>query len=89
MGISDAVAGVVGEKIGKHSVRIFNNTKSLEGSAVFFVTSLAITVFFVVAPAHQILFIVAVLTAAELLLVYGLDNLMLPILGGYLLKFFM
>ena len=89
MGIADALAGVVGEKFGKHPVRIFNNTKSLEGSAVFFIATLVITIFFVTAPIHQILFIVAVLTATEFFAVYGLDNLILPILGGFLLQIFM
>src|SRR3989338_9685186 len=33
MGISDALAGLIGEKYGTHTIRFFRNSKSIEGSA--------------------------------------------------------
>ncbi len=86
MGISDALAGLVGEKFGRHKVTFFDNTKSLEGATVFFVSTLILALLFVPVFSYQILFIAVILTLVEFLLIYGLDNLVLPIIGSILIQ---
>lgn len=82
MGISDALAGFVGERWGQKTLMVLNNPKTLTGALVFYMTSLVIT--FVFAPQLlPIVFILPlVLTAVEFFLVYGLDNLILPVVAG-------
>jgi len=87
MGISDAMAGLIGEKYGKHTIRFFGNVKSLEGSAVFFVCTLILVLLFAPVFSYPLVMIVMVLTIVELLSVYGLDNLILPTLGAFLFQF--
>lgn len=89
MGISDALAGLVGEKFGKHYVKFFGNKKSLEGSLVFFLSSLALTVLFVPTFGYNLLFIPLILTFTEFCLIYGLDNFILPLAGAFLLQYFL
>ena len=88
MGISDALGGLVGEKFGKHSLNIFGNKKTIEGSLAFFVISLVVTAIFFPVVSYQLFLIPAVLTLAELCLVYGLDNIVLPLLGALLFRIF-
>lgn len=85
MGISDAVAGTVGEHFGKHRVSIGAARKSVEGSVAFFVTTTVIgTCTLRVAPAASArpALVAAssalMLTAVEVVLPWGLDNLVLP-----------
>jgi phytol kinase len=89
MGISDALAGFVGERWGRKAVSIFNNPKTLLGALVFYVSSLVIT-FILVPQFLPVVFILPlILTIVEFFLVFGLDNLMLPIVAGLLfLNFF-
>jgi dolichol kinase len=89
MGISDALAGLVGERWGRKAVSIFNNQKTLLGAVVFYVSSLVIT-FILVPQFLLIVFILPlILTIVEFFLVFGLDNLVLPIVAGLLfLNFF-
>ena len=84
MGISDALAGFAGERWGRKSISILNNPKTLTGAIVFYITSLVIT--FIFAPQMLLVIFVLplVLTAVEFPLVYGLDNLVLPIVAGLL-----
>ena len=84
MGISDALAGFVGERWGRKSISILNNPKTLTGAAVFYVTSLVITFIFAPQLLPIIFVLPLVLTAVEFPLVYGLDNLVLPIVAGLL-----
>lgn len=86
MGISDALAGLVGERFGKHQFTILGNTKSLEGSLTFFISTLGITFLFVPTFSYSLIFIPIILALVELILVYGLDNLVLPIVGAYLFQ---
>lgn len=89
MGISDALAGFVGERWGRKAVSIFNNQKTLLGALVFYVSSLVIT-FILVPQFLPVVFILPlILTIVEFFLVFGLDNLILPIVAGLLfLNFF-
>ena len=84
MGISDALAGFIGERWGRKKLMVFNNPKTPLGAVVFYLTSLVIT--FVFAPQLlPIVFILPlVLTAVEFFLVFGLDNLILPVVAGLL-----
>jgi len=86
MGISDALGGLIGERFGKHNIKLFGNKKSLEGSVIFFVSSLVITILFFPIWGYQIVVVPLILTVTEFSLVYGLDNLILPVLGAFLAK---
>jgi|SRR3989344_5240963 len=88
MGISDPLAGFVGEKFGTHHIKILGNQKSLEGSLTFFISSLVLTFLFAQKFEYQSLFIPLVLTFTEFGLVYGLDNLILPVVGAFLFQSF-
>ena len=85
MGISDALAGLIGEKYGKHKIRFFGSIKSVEGSAVFFICTMILILLFAPVFTYQLILIVAILTAVEFFALYGLDNLILPILGAFLI----
>lgn len=89
MGISDALAGFVGERWGRKTISIFNTQKTILGAIVFYFSSLVITL--ILAPQLlPIVFIIPfILTMVEFTLVFGLDNLILPIVAGLLfLNFF-
>jgi phytol kinase len=84
MGIADALAGIVGEYFGKHPVRMWSRTKSIEGSLAFFVSTLLITFCFLPIFGFHLLLIPCILTVLELSLDKGLDNLVLPLFAGVL-----
>jgi phytol kinase len=83
MGIADALAGFVGEKFGRHTILFFGHKKSIEGSATFFLTSMAISFLYFPVFNLRLFLVPALLTLVELCLVYGLDNLVLPVAGAY------
>lgn len=89
MGISDALAGFIGERWGKVKVRLLGNTKSIEGSAAFFLSSLAITYLFHRDISVGFFALPLLLSVVEFGLVFGLDNLILPVLAGHLFLLFM
>jgi dolichol kinase len=89
MGVSDGLAGLIGEGFGKHYFKLFNSRKSIEGTCIFFITSLALTYLFVSGFDYRILVVSLFLTIVEFFLEYGLDNLALPILGACLIHFLM
>jgi len=84
MGISDALAGFVGERWGKKTISILGNPKTLTGAIVFYVSSLIITLIFAPQLVLIVLVLPLILTAIEFMLVYGLDNLVLPVVAGLL-----
>jgi len=88
MGISDGLAGLIGEGFGKRYFKLFTSRKSIEGTCIFFATSLILTYLFVLGFDYRILVIPLILTVVEFFLEYGLDNLALPILGAYLIQMF-
>lgn len=88
LGISDALAGIIGEKFGRYKIKIPGGEKSLEGSSVFFASTLVLTLLFSPSIGYHLLFIPLILTIIELELGYGADNLVLPILGASLLIYF-
>lgn len=84
MGISDAAAGFVGDRFGRHPIRFLGIAKTVEGTVAFFIITLLITFFFVPVSGYVIVGMALLLTAAEFFMPYGLDNVLLPILGGFL-----
>jgi len=88
MGISDALAGFVGERFGKHSISLFKNKKSIKGSLAFLISTGILTFLFLPEFGYQLLLIPLTLTFTEFLLIYGLDNLFLPIVAGLLFQIF-
>lgn len=88
MGFSDSFAGFVGEKYGKHQIKLFNNKKSLEGTLVFFLTTIFLTYLFAPNYGSHLILIPLVLTLVELLLGHGIDNLAISILGAFMFHYY-
>jgi len=88
MTFSDAIASFVGISMGRHKIYILKNKKSIEGSLAFFISSVLICFFFYKNIDYKILLIPLILTPTELLLIFGIDNLVLPILAAYLFTIF-
>lgn len=84
MGVSDAVAGIVGERWGTHVIHLPWGRKSIEGTVGFMLSAVIITSFFTTSHDARLIGIPLILTFVELGLGLGLDNLVLPILGAYL-----
>ena len=88
LGFSDALANILGDLLGRHRIKILGGYKSLEGSLVFFITTLILLMIFVAEPSlanlEVYLMIALFLTLLEFLLFLGLDNLFLPVLAAYL-----
>jgi dolichol kinase len=87
MALADSLAAVIGKRFGKgNSYEILNATKSVVGTAVFYVVSLVLTGIFLHYNMIQykhvalgLLFCLPILaTAAENFAPYGLDNLLVP-----------
>lgn len=87
VGISDALAGLVGEQFGRHRVRFASTSKSLEGSSAFFFSTLLMGLATLSAGLPALIAIALALVLVECL-PYGLDNLALPIAAGYLVLAF-
>lgn len=87
MGISDPLASLVGERFGSHQITVFGNKKSLEGSLALFLSALVITFIFFPVFGLPLILIPLILTFVELVLGYGFDNLVLPVVGALLLKY--
>jgi dolichol kinase len=88
MGYADAMAALVGTAKGRrHKFSIFGQTKSVEGSLAFFVTSVILTGvgMLVVAPAGLgsawlvTLLVPLTSTMLEMVCIYGLDNILVPV----------
>jgi phytol kinase len=88
MGVSDAVAGFVGEKFGKHHYFILKNKKSIEGSFAFLIASVGLTYVFVPMLGYQLLLVPLLLTLVEAVLIFGLDNVVVPLAAAGLYTYF-
>ncbi len=83
LAFSDGLTGIVGELWNFRPVKLFNNTKSIGGAIVFFAVTIIIFVGFhgfSIANFYLIIGAAFILTVVEFFLVYGFDNLALPIL---------
>jgi dolichol kinase len=89
MGISDALAGFVGERWGRKTISILGNPKTLTGALVFYFSSLVITFIFAPQLIPIVFVLPLILTTVEFVLVYGLDNLILPVVSGLLFLTFL
>ena len=92
MSLSDGLAAIIGVHFGqRNSYKVFGSTKSLAGSAAFFITSLAILfiareIVMVQISDGFIVLISLAATIVENLAVYGLDNLLLPLVTAIMLS---
>jgi len=84
LGFSDTAAEVIGLLIGRHKIKYLGE-KTWQGTTAFFLVTLLIFIFFVKGELWQGLVISIFLTATEAALRFGLDNLVLPILAGFLI----
>lgn len=86
LGISDALAAIVGTQVASYSYKVAGYTKSLAGSGTFFVSSIAIFGVYAVTsssfdPLLLSLIVLAsvIVTVVENLSPYGLDNVTIPL----------
>jgi dolichol kinase len=78
--IPDAATAVIGSIYGR---QIPEFHKSILGSTVFFVGTFGLTLFFVENILH-VLFITVVLTITEFFSQWGIDNLLMPVMGAWM-----
>lgn len=86
MGLSDAAAGLAGQRYGHRSFRIASAWKTYAGSATFFLTTVALTVAAGGLSPAGVVALAAVLTGVEASLGGGTDNLVLPVAAAGLLS---
>ena len=93
LGISDALAGVIGEAYGRRRYTLFGHAKSYAGSAAFFLSGLAILVpagLWMGQPIATALLVAlalgAALTLIEAFSHQGTDNLLLPLIAAVSLQ---
>lgn len=88
LGLADTTAEVIGRKYGKHHYKSYCSSKTIEGSAAFFVMTALILILLYGISADVLrvaLFVGIGVTTAEALSTNGLDNLSIPIVCGALL----
>jgi len=88
LGVSDGLAGLIGETFSKKHIKVWGSQKTLLGFFVFFLSTLILTAIFLPGFGYEVLLISFLLTLVELGLGYGSDNLVLPALASYLITFF-
>lgn len=95
LGLSDGIAGYIGEKYGKTKYNLLGGDKTIEGSSVFFLVTLFIFVLYYlfytnIIFAFEILLIfmyVAFITFLESIFCRGWDNIIIPFVSGIILIF--
>ena len=85
MGISDGLGGIIGLQLGKHQITWLRNGKTWEGTLTFFIITFALFILYFTSPMLGGLVIAFLLTLLEAVLNRGLDNLLIPIVAGYLI----
>lgn len=92
MSLADGLAAIVGLRFGTgNRYKVFGSTKSMAGTMTFFVISLALLVgYSIVTEAYLPLAFLVLLAAGTSLIenlgVFGLDNIMVPLLIAYMLS---
>lgn len=93
MAISDAVAGIVGVRYGRHPYSMLGARKTVEGSAGFLIATVPLAIAALIAGGAGIgeavalaLVLAIVLTLIESAFGWGLDNTVLPAVGAFLLS---
>jgi phytol kinase len=89
LALADPAANRAGRSLRSRSWRVAGGTKSLAGSAAFFVVSCTLGILFTARLDAMALFpaviaVAPILTVSEGLVGYGLDNLVIPIVAGTL-----
>jgi phytol kinase len=82
LAFSDGLTGIVGEALNFGTVKIFRNKKSMGGALTFFlVTCVILIAFHGFTPANYLIILgaSAILTSLEFVLIFGTDNLILPL----------
>ena len=92
-GFSDSIASVIGKYYKYKEIIVFGQKKSLGGSLSFFTTTVIISYLFIFILGIElsiisILIIAFILTMAELVQTFGIDNVTIPILSGLALNYF-
>ena len=92
-GFSDSIASVIGKYYKYKEIIVFGQKKSLGGSLSFFTTTVIISYLFIFILGIElsiisILIIAFILTMAELVQTFGIDNVTIPILSGLTLNYF-
>ena len=92
-GFSDSMASIIGKYYGYREIVVFGQKKSLGGSLSFFITTVIISysIIFILGIEMNIisiLIIAFILTLAELVQTFGLDNVTIPVLSGMTLNYF-
>jgi len=93
LGLGDGLAALVGGRLGRRRVPLLRTRKTLWGTGTFLAVCFALGAAMLAtagASAPRVcaasLAVALALTPVELILVYGLDNLLLPVLGALLLS---
>jgi len=92
MSIADGLAAIVGVRFGRNNqYKVLGATKSFVGSAAFFISSIFILIVASGLAKAHLSFLTIVLTAliamvVEVVAVYGLDNLFLPLVVVFILN---
>ena len=89
LAFSDGLAGWIGEKLDYKPIFIFQHKKSIGGSMIFFISTFLIFTFFFGISFELILPILTIslaLTILEFFVIFGFDNLVIPIAAGILSK---
>jgi len=92
LALSDGLAGTIGEAWDFKTLKLGRNKKSLGGALVFFLCTISILSGFYgfsVMPFTSILLIALILTLAEFMLIFGSDNLFIPVLAAWLILSFL
>ncbi|CAN5150053.1 SEC59/DGK1/VTE5 family protein [soil metagenome] len=92
MSLADGLAAIVGLRFGTGTrYKVFGSTKSIAGTATFFIVSFSLLVVFAsvtdsYAPLGYLVALAAVTSLIENLGVFGLDNLMVPLVVALVLS---
>lgn len=86
MGISDTVAAVIGQHYGK-AHKLFGTSKTIKGTAGFFLMTVFILALFGVPTFAAALVVAAIATVIEFVSKHGLDNITVPLAVALSLNF--
>lgn len=90
LGLSDAVAGLIGTRWGKHTINVKGKKKTLEGSLAFFITS-SIIFLVILKDVFPITYVeISIITASLTMMIerfstQGLDNVTVPLSTMFIL----
>lgn len=88
LGLSDALANILGGLFGRFKYKLIGNAKTIEGSSAFFISTFILFIIMKnrINPLPLDFYLLAslFLTLIEAVFFLGLDNLFLPVLSSYL-----